>query len=160
MSGSSFGDILSQWDQQQRKQSTKRPRAHRALEEFLDEHPPSVEVDPSRDHRDVVDARADTAGGPGAPKKLPIEDTLDLHGMTRVEAEARTDSFVREASHRGLSKVLVVYGKGHHSRDGAVLRSAIHRLLQDHPLTGAMGTPDRRDGGSGAVWVVIRQRSR
>ena len=151
MSGSSFGDILSQWDRQQQKRSSKRPRAHRALEEFLDEHPPPVDLDPERNG---------VVGRSVAPKDLPIEDTLDLHGMTRAEAEARTESFIQDASRRGLGKVLVIYGKGLHSRDGAVLRSSIHRMLQDHALTGAMGTPDRRDGGSGAVWVVIRQRSR
>ncbi|NBC28482.1 MAG: hypothetical protein GVY29_00645 [Spirochaetes bacterium] len=159
MSGSSFGDILSQWDRQQQKQSSKRPRAHRALEESLNEDPPPVNLDPERDGAGRSSSRG-AGSGSVAPKNLPIQDTLDLHGMTRAEAEARTESFIQDASHRGLGKVLVIYGKGLHSRDGAVLRSSIHRMLQDHPLTGAMGTPDRRDGGSGAVWVVIRQRSR
>ncbi len=163
MSASDFGDILKQWDQAQKKRAGRKHRTHKALETFLEQHPPPADMDKDEDQRDSGErAEIDATGGraPVAPKRLPIQDTLDLHGLTRAEAEKRTDGFVRQAARRGLRKVLVIYGKGLHSREGAVLRRAIHRLLQDHPLTGAMGTPERRDGGTGAVWVVIRQRSR
>jgi DNA-nicking Smr family endonuclease len=163
VSTSDFGDILKQWDDAQKKRTDRTHRTHKALETFLERHPPPDDVDKDEDQRESgkraeIDVNGDHA--PAAPKRLPIEDTLDLHGLTRADAEKRTDGFLQEAARRGMRKVLVIYGKGLHSREGAVLRRAIHRLLQDHPLTGAMGTPDRRDGGTGAVWVMIRQRSR
>ncbi|MFP4483466.1 MAG: Smr/MutS family protein [Spirochaetota bacterium] len=158
-----FGEILRQWDQEHRKRPNHHNVTRKALESFLEQHPPPADVDKEETAGDSGNRpEVDAHGGPPhpAPKRLPIEDTLDLHGLTRPEAERRTDSFIREAARRGFRKVLVIYGKGLHSPQGAVLRRAIHRLLQDHPLTGAMGTPERRDGGTGAVWVMVRQRSR
>jgi DNA-nicking Smr family endonuclease len=181
MAASNFGDILRRWEQDRReggtnqKRSTNRehstgqepgtmgesgmrkPRTHRIMEEYLADNPPVVKEGSESGPEDSQEHRR-----PGSvhAKRLPIDDTLDLHGLTRAEAERRTDRFIREAQRRGHQKVLVVYGKGLHSREGAVLRRAIQRLLQDHPLTGAMGTPERKDGGTGAAWVRIRPPSR
>lgn len=152
MSESDFGDILKQWEASRRRRNNSRSDQS-AMEAFLAANPPRPESE--------YEAEATDDGAPRlSPKRLPIEDRLDLHGLTREEAERRTDAFIRQAAKRGRRKVLVIYGKGLHSREGGVLRSAVHRLLQDHPLTGSMGTPGRREGGSGAVWVVVRQRSR
>jgi len=152
MSESDFGDVLKQWESSRRRRN-RSSSARAAMEAYLAAHPPRPESD---DESEPADDRAARL----SPKRLPIEERLDLHGLTREEAERRTDAFIRQAARRGLKKVLVIYGKGLHSREGGVLRSAVHRLLQDHPLTGSMGTPGRREGGTGAVWVVIRQRSR
>lgn len=173
MSESDFGDILKQWESSRRRRNSsrgeerstagtegaggaenaERTRARAAMEAYLAANPPQPESE-------YESPQGEDGGARLSPKRLPIEARLDLHGLTREEAERRTDAFIRQAAKTGRRKVLVIYGKGLHSREGGVLRGAIHRLLQDHPLTGSMGTPGRREGGTGAVWVVVRQRSR
>ena len=156
MAGSDFGDILRRWEDHQRGRSRGKPRSQRMLEQYLMDKPPASKED--AESAGDEHSERERAGSVHA-KRLPVDADIDLHGLTRAEAESRTDRFIREAHRKGYRKVLVVYGKGLHSREGAVLRKAIHRLLQDHPLTGAMGTPDRKDGGTGAAWVRIRPPS-
>lgn len=91
-------------------------------------------------------------------KRLPIEDSIDLHGLLLDEAEQAVDRFLRSAHAQGLRKVLIIHGKGTHG-DG-VLRSGIRSFLEKHPLAGELGVPKRSDGGTGAVWAIVRQRSR
>ena len=97
---------------------------------------------------------------PVSNKRLPVEDSLDLHGMTVVEAEAAVDSFLQDASKRGLRKVLFIHGKGTHSESEGVLRKEVRIYLEKHPLAGELGVPKRFEGGKGAIWAIVRQRSR
>lgn len=84
--------------------------------------------------------------------------TLDLHGMTAGEAESAIDCFVDSSSRSGLEKVLVIHGKGLHSEGGLpVLKRTAREALEAHPLAGRFGEAARADGGSGALWVMIRK---
>lgn len=94
---------------------------------------------------------------------MPVDAVLDLHGLTAAAALESLRDFFRTASDRGLDKVLVIHGKGLHSEEGPVLGKTVRRFLETSPLAGRNGPADRRSGGSGAVWVLIRksgQRSR
>ncbi len=84
------------------------------------------------------------------------QDEIDLHGYTAAEALIELEAFLENARKRGLKKVLIVHGKGHHSQKGPVLRETVHTFLRRCPFTGMTGTPDRSLGGTGAVWVIIR----
>jgi DNA-nicking Smr family endonuclease len=82
---------------------------------------------------------------------------LDLHGLTRDEAVARTRTFLGHAASQGWPVVLVVTGKGLHSSEGPVLRQAVERLLNDaRDLVLEWGEAPRRFGGSGALAVFPR----
>lgn len=89
---------------------------------------------------------------------LKPQAVLDLHGMTGEEAEDAISTFVCEASRMGLEKVLVIHGKGLHSTGSPVLKKAARRALEMNPLAGRFGEADKADGGSGALWVLIRRR--
>ncbi|MFW5800639.1 MAG: Smr/MutS family protein [Spirochaeta sp.] len=93
-------------------------------------------------------------------KRLPVEDSVDLHGMTQADAEIAVNEFLRSAHERGLRKVLIIHGKGSHSDSDGTLRREIRHFLEKHPFTGELGVPKRTEGGSGAIWAIIRQRSR
>lgn len=92
-------------------------------------------------------------------RKMEPEETLDLHGMTVDAAEESLEKFLRSALKRGRRKVLIIHGKGIHSTGGAVLPARIRKYVAQSTLTGEYGEADRRHGGSGAIWVILRQRS-
>jgi DNA-nicking Smr family endonuclease len=56
---------------------------------------------------------------------------LDLHGCTAVQAEQRTEAFVRGALHAGLVTVRIIVGKGLHSQGRAVLPDAVAEKLSE-----------------------------
>ncbi|MFP4377499.1 MAG: Smr/MutS family protein [Spirochaetales bacterium] len=88
------------------------------------------------------------------PKKLPIEATIDLHGCRVPEALAQTRLFIDESVRAGRKKVLVIHGKG--DAGNGVLKREVRAILEGDRRVGAMGHPGAADGGSGALWVILR----
>jgi DNA-nicking Smr family endonuclease len=93
--------------------------------------------------------------------RMAIEARLDLHGMTQAEAHRALAAFVYRARAGGRRCVLVITGRG--LAGGGVLRSAVPRWLDEpelrrHILTLAPAQPC--DGGSGAIYVLIRRTAR
>jgi DNA-nicking Smr family endonuclease len=93
-----------------------------------------------------------------------VQGHLDLHGQTREEAKAAVDGFLREARRSGKRCVVVVHGRGLHSRDQLpVLKEALRTWLGQgrfarHVLAFATARP--ADGGAGAVYVLLRRAGR
>jgi DNA-nicking Smr family endonuclease len=54
---------------------------------------------------------------------------LDLHGATALQAEQRTDSYIRTAHANGLFTLRIIVGKGLHSEAGAVLPDVVEDRL-------------------------------
>jgi DNA-nicking Smr family endonuclease len=148
-----FGSILDEWE----RRKSGRGSSARRLEELIDQYAPTAE---DLSPEDEAEGSASEDESMLSARRLPIESELDLHGFTVAEAERALDRFLRESFTRGLTKVLIIHGKGNHSMDGGKLKHAVLRSLERHPLAGARGVPDRTLGGSGAVWVRVRQRSR
>jgi DNA-nicking Smr family endonuclease len=96
--------------------------------------------------------------------RLPVDATLDLHGLTSEAARRRLREFIAEALSESLRVVRIVHGKGLRSGPGGpVLKALVERELQAHD--GVIGSAPARpaDGGSGAVVVLLftgRSRSR
>jgi DNA-nicking Smr family endonuclease len=83
--------------------------------------------------------------------------TLDLHGLTRDEALARSRAYLAHAARQGWPVVLLVTGKGLHSQEGPVLRREVERLLAaTRDLVLEWGVAPRRHGGSGALAVFLK----
>ncbi len=88
---------------------------------------------------------------------LRCEASLDLHGMTRDQAWTRLDAFISDCKRRGLKKVMIVHGKGNHSQTGeSVLPSMVRTFIEQDKRLGEAGHPDKKDGGNGSTWVIIR----
>jgi DNA-nicking Smr family endonuclease len=82
---------------------------------------------------------------------------LDLHGLTRDEAVARTRAFLAHAARQKWPVVVIVTGKGLRSAEGPVLRRAIEDLLASvQELVLEWGEAPRRLGGTGALAVFVR----
>jgi DNA-nicking Smr family endonuclease len=124
------------------------------LNTWLDNHPPEPKDEHETDDKQL---RQQAAIERSLLRRRRPQATLDLHGLTAVEALERAERFLAESKALGLQKVLIIHGKGNHTLGGeAVLRDVIRTYLRTHPLTGEMGVPDRAMGGEGAVWVLLR----
>tara|TARA_B100000614_G_C14102867_1_gene307998 strand:+ start:82 stop:456 length:375 start_codon:yes stop_codon:yes gene_type:complete len=93
-----------------------------------------------------------------APRKLPIERTLDLHGCTVAEATSQLDAFVRRAARDGVRKILVVHGKGSHPGSEGALKTMVREFFETSPHIGTTGHPGAEHGGAGATWAIVRRR--
>ena len=61
----------------------------------------------------------------------PVASTLDLHGMTAVEAKARAASFLQTTARtRPGSVVHLITGRGKNSPAGSVLKPAVRTVLR------------------------------
>ena len=81
---------------------------------------------------------------------------LDLHGQTAEEAIASVKQFIE--SRRRYKCVSIVHGRGLHSKDNvSVLRTRVRQYLRRHPAVLAYADAPRTDGGSGAVYVLLRK---
>jgi len=86
-----------------------------------------------------------------------VDAELDLHGMTGAEAKAAMREFLTEAVNRRSSCVRIIHGKGRGSGPrGPVLKNVVNQWLQRIDNIQAFGSARQVDGGSGAVYVLLR----
>lgn len=86
-----------------------------------------------------------------------VDAELDLHGMTGAEAKAAMREFLTEAVNGRLSCVRIIHGKGRGSGPrGPVLKNVVNQWLQRIDNIQAFGSARQVDGGSGAVYVLLR----
>ena len=87
----------------------------------------------------------------------PIQNSLDLHGNHTDAARILLQAFLHEAKQRELRCVLVIHGKGLNSQGGeAVLRKLARHWLTQHPLVLGYCDALPKEGGSGAVLVLLK----
>ncbi|MDY0976962.1 Smr/MutS family protein [Massilia sp. CFBP9012] len=100
--------------------------------------------------------------GPDVVKKLrkrhwPIQDELDLHGLTRDGARDALTDFLHRANRRGMRCVRIIHGIGYGSPKGEpVLRSIVHSWLVQKNEVIAFCAAGRSDGGHGALIALLR----
>jgi DNA-nicking Smr family endonuclease len=100
--------------------------------------------------------------GPDVVKKLrkrhwPVQDELDLHGMTRDVARDALTDFIHRANRRGVRCVRVIHGIGYGSAGGEpVLRGIVHSWLVQKNEVVAFCVAGRTDGGHGALIVLLK----
>jgi len=157
-----FGETLDRWDEMIKKASATTQACPSALEAWLEEH--GVGPEAAAEGRGEGDSEEAGAGRArlkrGESRRLEAmrpQAAIDLHAMSAAEAEAALDLFFEDVFRRGLEKVLVVHGKGIHSKEAPVLGRVARLVIERSPRTGRFGKAAGRDGGSGALWVAIRQ---
>jgi DNA-nicking Smr family endonuclease len=82
---------------------------------------------------------------------------LDLHGLKADEAIASVKQLLDGGRH--LHRCLcIVHGRGLHSKgNAAVLKARVRAYLRRHPAVLAYADAPRTNGGSGAVYVLLRR---
>ncbi|MBW1786928.1 MAG: Smr/MutS family protein [Deltaproteobacteria bacterium] len=93
--------------------------------------------------------------------EFPTQDHIDLHGLTKQEAEHQVREFLHESYQLGRRCVLVVHGRGLNSENHIpVLKERLPRWLSRGPIKKivlAFSTARPYDGGTGAIYVLLRK---
>lgn len=99
--------------------------------------------------------------------EFKIERRLDLHGYTEDAAWDAVDNFIKNAYIDGLRCILIVTGKGlPHPEDDiytkhGIIRERVPQWLnapQLRPLILSIAQAQIKDGGEGAVYVLLRRK--
>lgn len=84
--------------------------------------------------------------------------TLDLHGLHLMEAEVQLLAFLEDCYQRQYRYLRIIHGKGARSAEGKPLMKNLAVLLvQQCPHLLAMSSAIPRDGGNGALYVVLKR---
>lgn len=93
--------------------------------------------------------------------EFAVQGHLDLHGMIRAEAKVALEKFVLESRRGGKRCVLIVHGRGLHSKDQIpVLKESVQVWLSKGRVAKeviAFATARPHDGGAGALYVLLRR---
>ncbi|MBN2126311.1 MAG: Smr/MutS family protein [Deltaproteobacteria bacterium] len=94
--------------------------------------------------------------------EFPVQDYIDLHGLTREEARKEVGDFLIRSHRIGLRCVLIVHGRGLNSPASfPVLKEGLPLWLGQGPVRKivlAFATARPYDGGTGAVYVLLKKR--
>jgi len=86
---------------------------------------------------------------------IDFAPVLDLHGQTIVEACVSLSQFMYY--HQNEQFIHIIHGKGYHSEHGlSILKTQVISYLKQHPSVLAFNTCPDKDGGTGAVFVLMR----
>jgi DNA-nicking Smr family endonuclease len=87
-----------------------------------------------------------------------VEGEIDLHGLTAIETRAVLRDFIGNAVARNLTCVRIIHGKGRRSGPrGPVLKNVVNAWLRQSSPVAAFGSARGVDGGSGAVYVLLKR---
>ena len=86
-----------------------------------------------------------------------IQEELDLHGLTTLEARALLVEFLDHCIRRGSRCVRIIHGKGLRSKNREpVLKQKVANWLMQRDEILAFCQARRTEGGSGAVVVLLK----
>jgi DNA-nicking Smr family endonuclease len=85
--------------------------------------------------------------------KLKISEELDIHGMTLNQAEKTVSAFIDHAIRYQYRCIRIIHGKGK-----AVLKNFLDDYLKTLQGVLAFSSAQPRDGGSGALYVLLKKR--
>lgn len=92
--------------------------------------------------------------------QVQFSQRIDLHGLYVQEAWEALMDFLRSAPALGVSCALVIHGKGKgYGADGdmGAIKAQIAGWLAGHPVVIGFHSALPKDGGTGALYVLIRK---
>ena len=92
--------------------------------------------------------------------RYEAQSRLDLHRMTAEVARREIFDFIEESYRFGLRSVLIIHGKGESKADkerSSILKGSVDHWLRELPIVQAFHSAQPRDGGTGAVYVLLRK---
>ena len=88
---------------------------------------------------------------------VPIDGRLDLHGKKHLQAESALKQFIEQACFLNCHCILIIHGKGFNSQESTpVLKELTHYLLSQHDMISAYSIADKKHGGEGATYALLR----
>ena len=153
-----FGEILESWDQGKRKEKNAKKKNSEevaSMDEWLNSYAPDSTVLASKEEGEL----RVSGHSRGKMKRKQADLVLDLHGLVAADAEIELNRFIQRSYKNGARKILIIHGKGNHTDGRPVLKPLVKSILEASPYIGDTGPAERKDGGSGATWALVRQRS-
>jgi len=93
--------------------------------------------------------------------RMHIEAELDLHGMTISVAHEALAKFIHDCKHYEIRCTRIIHGKGWGSKHHKpVLKTKLNSWLQQTDDVLAFCSAPIEDGGTGAVYVLLRRPSK
>lgn len=87
-----------------------------------------------------------------------VQAELDLHGLTSESAKQQLLAFLLRSTTAGYRCIHVIHGKGYRSSDNLpVLKNNLNRWLRQHKDVQAFCSTPQRQGGAGAVFVLLKR---
>ncbi len=81
--------------------------------------------------------------------------TLDLHGYTTIESCTAMSQFIYQHQHQTF--IRIIHGKGYHAdHNMSILKTQVVRFLHQHPQVLAFHSCPTKDGGTGAVFALLK----
>ncbi|MBK1693757.1 DNA mismatch repair protein MutS [Chromatium weissei] len=88
---------------------------------------------------------------------IEVELEVDLHGLYAEHARQLIAEFLAECGRRRVRCARIIHGKGYRSSEQQpVLKQGINHWLRQYDQVLAFCSATRRDGGTGAVYVLLR----
>jgi DNA-nicking Smr family endonuclease len=85
-----------------------------------------------------------------------LDAEIDLHGLTSNEAKRQLLNFLHNCVEAGCRCVHIVHGKGYRSTDNQpILKNNLNLWLRQHKDVQAFCSAPPKDGGTGAVFVLL-----
>jgi DNA-nicking Smr family endonuclease len=143
----------------------RRPRKHKPVSDALDDIDRAMPLISAAAEDDTGSASLSFQRGGVRDQVMrrlrrglyPTEGELDLHGLTQTAARDRLADFISRSREMGRRSVRVVHGKGYRSgARGPILKSAVNLWLRRHLDVMAFTSAKAIDGGTGAVYVLLR----
>mgnify|MGYP001194886055 FL=1 len=104
-------------------------------------------------------------------KKKHSTKLCDLHGYSLEEANKKIESFIKDSYEKGLSKLIVVTGKGLHSNNDrdpyiskkfGILKHSIPEFIKNNhelnSLIREMKDAEIKDGGTGSFYIFLKKK--
>ncbi len=89
--------------------------------------------------------------------RIKSELELDLHGLTANSSRQILEQFLSDCSQRRLRSARIIHGKGYGSKGRQpVLKQKLNIWLRQHSEVLAFCSAMPRDGGTGAVYILLR----
>ena len=89
--------------------------------------------------------------------KIPWEARLDLHGLRPDGACDALCQFIDSQAHNNKRCLLIIHGKGGQNFNAPILKNLVNLWLSQLPQVLAFHSALPRDGGSGALYVLLRR---
>lgn len=89
--------------------------------------------------------------------EIPQSNYLDLHQMTVEQARLAVMNFLIHSREHDYRCVRIIHGKGQLSKSGANLKNHVNFWLQQISWVLAFCSAQAKDGGTGAVYVLLRR---
>ncbi|MDR2480606.1 MAG: Smr/MutS family protein [Treponema sp.] len=158
-----FGDILDKWEKQHSGGGSRAANESGVTAAGTDPQNPVNPIDAWLRVNGVYDKDTSETGPHQSAaqrrqrlrRKKPDAE-IDIHGLTRDEAEQTLLRFFCEAKDRGHEKVLIIHGKGNHCAGEPVLKRLVREFIEHCPVAGESGQGKAAAGGEGATWVLLK----